>query len=110
MPSLFPLEVNQLVSSNRHKLDQFQFHPFVVNRRISSTYADWWKSVSARAFTSPPKHYLSKLIGGSRGKPSQPPRLSIETTFPSVATKPMSKSTSSTIHGKYLTLQLIQCS
>ena len=75
--SLLPLAMKQLVITNRNKFARFQFQPFVVNPRTIPDYQDWWKSVFDKAFPSPSDHYLSKLIGGSHGKPSQPPRPAI---------------------------------
>ena len=64
-PSLLPLELKQLVTTNNNKLAQFQFKPFVVNLGTILAYSDWWVSVFNRAFPRQPDNYLSKLISGN---------------------------------------------
>ena len=44
-PSLVPLELKQLVTTNNNKLVQFQFKPFMVNLGTISAYLDWWVSI-----------------------------------------------------------------
>ena len=89
-PFLLPLEVDQLVT--------------VVNPGTILDYAEWWRSVFARAFPSPLECYLSKLVGGSHGRSSQPPRLATNKAQASSKPAPKSKSKSQAIRCKCLNL------
>ena len=74
----------------------------MVNPRAIPDYAKWWRSIFTKAFTSPLECYLSKLIGGSYSKSSQPPQLATSKATAQAGSKPTPKSKSLTIKGKHL--------
>ena len=76
----------------------------MVNPGATPNCAECWRSVFARAFISLPECYLSKLIGGSRGKSSQPPQLA--KVAAKTSGKPASKSKFIIIKGRDLNLLL----
>ena len=101
-PHSFPFEMKQLVITNCNKLARFQFKYLVFNPGTIPKYANWWKSISGRAFTSLPEHYLSKLFNSNHGKSSQPSQATINKATPQTNNMLIPRSTFLNIRGKHL--------